>query len=242
MTDKNPEEYQNELEKVITTRNKFFAIVAHDVKGPIGNIQQLVNLMRDPNNRTDEMVEVLHNAASQTVNLLNNLLTWSRSQRGVIAYIPTGISIHELTNECIGLLGSQAVEKEVTLENNCPPQMLAYADLNMVHTVMRNLLGNALKFTGKGGKVSIEAKAIDGNMLKIQVNDNGIGMPAEYAAKLFSDYKTVSRIGTEGERGTGLGLVLSHEFVERNRGKMGVESERGKGSSFWFTLPAYKEA
>lgn len=238
-TNKNAEKYQKELEKVISTRNKFFAIVAHDVKGPIGNILQLANLMRDPNNRGDEMVDVLYNAASQTVSLLDNLLTWSRSQQGLIHYSPAIVNIHELANDCIGLLRFQARAKGITLENNCEDNLLATADMNMVQTLMRNLLDNAIKFTGKGGKVSIAAKAIDSNMLEIRVNDNGKGMPAEYAAKLFSDQKVVSCIGTEGEKGTGLGLVLSHEFVERNRGKLGVESERDKGSSFWFTLPMY---
>lgn len=235
--EKGKADYDNELEQVIATRNRFFAIVSHDVKGPFGNIVHMVHMLKDPANRTDELVAMLTRASEQTYNLLENLLTWSRSQRGLLRYEPTTVILHRQVADCLNLYAVQAAEKGIELHNSCPDELQATADVNMLQSVLRNLISNAIKFTKPGGHVTIAATEA-GRMVEITVNDTGIGMPEAILKSLLSEEKTVSRAGTGGERGTGLGLILCQEFVERHGGALSVKSVAGQGSSFTFTLPA----
>ena len=182
--------------------------------------------------------QLIHNASKRGYNLLENLLEWSRSQTGRIKRIPSKFFVKNIINENINLLNSNAKKKNITLKSDVNDELTAFADINMLTTVIRNLVSNALKFTNSGGSVCIKATDIQ-EVVQIAVTDTGIGISDENIEKLFRIDVTHSTSGTENEAGTGLGLILCKEFVEKNHGQIWVESEKGSGSSFIFTLPKH---
>ena len=171
---------------------------------------------------------------------MENLLLWSRSERGIIDFKPEKENLYLLSVETINLLNRSAVDKSITLINQVPEDFSVLADKDMLLTVLRNLISNAIKFTPKKGQITINARLVaDENMqnfTEISVNDSGIGIAKEKLGKLFKISEDVLTKGTEDETGTGLGLVLCKEFVEKHGGKIWVESDEGKGSAFVFTL------
>jgi signal transduction histidine kinase len=167
---------------------------------------------------------------------MDNLLTWSRIPRGMIDYHPQQISIRMVVARNVALLMPNAEQKQITLRNSVQEQTAIYADFNMVDTVVRNLISNALKFTEAGGTVEISATP-DNDVVEISVSDTGVGIGKEHISKPFRIDTKYKRLGTAREKGTGLGLILCKEFVEKNGGRIWVESEVGKGSVFRFTLP-----
>jgi K+-sensing histidine kinase KdpD len=171
-----------------------------------------------------------------TLNLLDNLLTWSRSQIGRLDCNPIVFHIRNIVNETIFLLSKNAMNKNVRLSSLIRDDTMVFADMNMITTVVRNLMSNAIKYTPEGGSISIE-DSDKGNALEISVSDTGVGMNSEDMEKIFRIDMRYSTPGTAKEQGTGLGLNLCKEFVEKNGGMIGVESEPGKGSRFYFTLP-----
>ncbi len=233
--------YADELMQSNKTKDKFFSILAHDLRNPFITILGFSDLLiTDYNELTDEerlfYVEEMKKSAEISHNLLQNLLQWSRSQTGRIEFRPTNVSLKKIITANIELSKPLAEKKCISLSTNILEDVMVYADEDMITTVIRNLLINALKFTNTNGEVKIVVTAND-RFVETSVCDNGVGMDDETISKLFRLDVTHSRSGTENEAGTGLGLILCKEFIEKNGGTIFVKSELGKGSKFSFKLP-----
>lgn len=236
--------YADELNQLNATKDKFFSIIAHDLKNPFITILGFSELLlSDFSDLTDEekiyYVTEMHKSAEVSHLLLQNLLQWSRTQTGKIEFNPQNISLFNSVNQNIDLLKASATKKQVNLINKIDESVFVNADEDMLNTILRNLLTNALKFTNKDGSVTITSKP-QGNMVEISVADTGIGMDETTQKKLFRLDETITKTGTENEVGTGLGLILCKEFIEKHGGKIYVESQPGQGSNFIFTLPITK--
>jgi PAS domain S-box-containing protein len=235
---------ERELKEANATKDKFFSIIAHDLKGPISSTLQFLEYLVDEHSsmNKDEREKHLRLTAEtieKTYMLLENLLAWSRAQRNLIKYIPKPFNIKPIIENNLLLIKPLADRKEVSLSVEVK-SLEVMADENTINLVLRNLLSNAVKFTHKGGKISItltEAKDSGNEFVQLIIEDNGIGMTQEQINDLFRMKTESYSKGTEGEDGTGLGLILCKEFVEKNGGKIWAESEIGKGSRFYFTLP-----
>jgi signal transduction histidine kinase len=232
-----------ELREANASKDKFFSIIAHDLRSPFNVLISLTEvLFKDFDQYSPEFlkknVERVHTSSKQLYSLLTNLLEWSRLERGVLVCEPARLLLSELTDLVIHLLLETAEQKQITIRNRIPQGTYGYADLNMVKTILRNLLSNALKFTENGGSIEVTSQMLADGVVEIAVTDTGVGIAPEKHADLFRiDVKT-SRPGTAGEKGTGLGLVLCKDLIEKNGGSIWIESEEGKGSAFRFTLPA----
>jgi PAS domain S-box-containing protein len=224
------------------TKDKFFSIIAHDLRNPFGTFKQTLDLLSDEYYEFDEkerieFITLMKNSSKHLLELLENLLTWSRSQRGNIEYQPINFEIKTIINNSISLFNQNAIAKKIELLSEVSPGIVCYADINMLTTVVRNLISNAIKFTGNGGKIVISTDDFsDEQNIIIKVADNGVGIPPEIQQKLFRIDTHVTSLGTNEEKGTGLGLILCKEFVERYGGRIWVDSEPGKGSTFYFTV------
>ncbi|MDZ4726246.1 MAG: ATP-binding protein [Leptospira sp.] len=240
--EKDINKYLSELESLNSTKDKFLSIIAHDLKAPIGGIHTFVSMILEEIdeqdlNKTKMELSLLEDASKEVLSLLDNLLTWARSQKGELSFDLEVQSLYTITQRCIQVLSFSAENKEIQLQNEIPINQLIYADQSMLETILRNLISNAIKYTRANGIVKITAKQNIDNV-QITVNDTGIGMNAMTASKLFKlESKQASMPGTKGERGTGLGLILCNEFVNRHNGSIWVESELGVGSSFHITIP-----
>jgi PAS domain S-box-containing protein len=233
--------YAGEMRELNATKDKFFSIIAHDLKGPFNAILGFSELLSESYDDFDEeeKKKFIHNikiASDSTFKLLENLLDWSRLQTGKINPIPEMIDLSLLTLENISVLKSMADSKKIKLFSSIQYNTRAYADTNMVKTVLRNLVSNAIKFTHPGGEVKIQAIE-NRNMAEVCISDNGVGIEEERIGLLFHIDEKLSTSGTANETGTGLGLLLCKEMIERQGGHIWVESEAGKGSRFFFTLP-----
>jgi signal transduction histidine kinase/ligand-binding sensor domain-containing protein len=232
---------KQKLEELNAEKDKFFSILAHDLKNPFSNLYSMSELISGNYNDLEEeekvkMLKSINKSAEFIYNLLENLLTWSKSQRGRIEYNPTIFNLTGLIQVNINLHKVPAETKGVILKSDLKDDIQAYGDREMINTVLRNLINNAVKFTDKGGSVEIFVNKQD-EYIEVQVKDEGVGISPENLQKLFHiDVKFKSK-GTKGETGTGLGLILCKEFVEKNGGKIRVESKEGEGSSFFFTIP-----
>lgn len=237
------QESEEELMKLNATKDKFFSIIAHDLKNPFSGILGLSGMIvEDYEELTEDEIKMsvsqVLSAAKQAYNLLENLLQWSRSQKGAIILDFEDYLLYPLIEENISLLQSQADRKEITISAMVPDTLAAFMDYNTINTVVRNLISNALKFTNKGGRVTISAQdSSEDKMVEIHITDTGVGMTPEDTDKLFRIDVHHSTQGTDNEKGTGLGLILCKEFVEKNSGQIKVESEVGKGSTFKILLP-----
>jgi len=234
-------ERQKDIEYLNASKDKFFSIIAHDLKNPFSSIIGLSEILKEEIKSSDTSVlenyaGMINKSAVQTLRLLENLLEWANSQRGKIVFNPVIINLRELFNEEFSILNEMAMEKSIELKSSFSDNLTISADKNMIKTILRNLISNAIKFTNKNGKVEVKADIMS-DQLEISVSDNGIGMKDETIAKLFKLDSNISTYGTENEKGTGLGLFLCKEFVEKHGGKIWVESESGKGSTFKFILP-----
>lgn len=240
--------YKNneELNKLIASKDKFFSIIAHDLKGPVGNLNSFLNFMTSQyeNISKEEFkkdLSLLENASQKIKDLLENLLTWARSQKGDIQYKPENYSLTKLIQANMMLLESSAANKKISVINQVPEEMKGFFDYQMITTVIRNLISNAIKYTKSNGQITISGKEKD-SFVEVCVEDNGVGMSKEICENLFKiDVKHFSTEGTGGEKGTGLGLILCKEFIDKHLGEMLVESEIGKGSKFKFTIPRSKD-
>lgn len=234
-----------ELSELNATKDKFFSIIAHDLKNPFNALLGFSTLLlEDFDSFSDEekidLIKTMSTASNNAYKLLQNLLEWSRSQTGSIKWDPGAISMHEIVNNTVDLLNNAAIAKEITIQAIISPNSTAWADGNMITTVIRNLLSNALKYTTKGGEIKIYSRAIK-DETEITIEDNGVGIKDGDKEKLFRIDVNFSTSGTNNEQGTGLGLILCKEFVEKNKGKIWVESSEGKGSKFKFTLPVKEQ-
>lgn len=234
-------ESAQQLRQANAMKDKFFSIIAHDLKNPFSVILGFSHLLYEAYDNFDEkqrksFIKNICEASENTFKLLQNLLEWSKTQTGKIQFSPAYINIHELTEENISVLKTTIVDKKIKVINKIDEESTAWADANMVKTILRNLLTNALKFTQPGGKVEISAINSE-KYIEINVSDTGIGIEPENCQRLFRIDEQYKTTGTNNEEGSGLGLILCSEFVEKNNGKIWVESTIGKGSSFKFTLP-----
>ncbi len=232
---------RDQLQELNATKDKFFSIIAHDLRNPfnalISGSDMLVHYFEElEQEQIKEFIEEINLASRQAFNLLGNLLEWARSQTGRILYSPEKISMDEIVQKNKDLLEQNAKEKNIHLANDVEPDTFVYADKDMIATVIRNLMTNALKYTPYGGKVTITSKNA-GDFTETWISDTGAGIGKEDMDKLFRIDTKYSTLGTANERGTGLGLILCKEFVKGNHGKIWVKSEVGKGSDFKFTLP-----
>jgi signal transduction histidine kinase len=232
----------NELHELNASKDKFFSIIAHDLKNPFNSIIGFSELQKEEIKSGDfvriaEYAGRINISAVQTLRLLENLLEWANSQTGKILFNPAQIKLNEILNEEFSTLNDLAARKNIELNSYIPDNQTIIADKNMIKTILRNLITNAIKFTHKNGKVEVRA-IIDNENVEISVSDNGIGMKEETIAKLFRIDANLTTRGTENEKGTGLGLFLCKEFVEKHGGKIWVESVPGKGSIFKFNLPS----
>jgi signal transduction histidine kinase len=235
-----------ELKDLNATKDKFFSIIAHDLRNPIGNFKislEVLSQEHDSFSREEltEFLSELNNSASSVFKLLENLLAWSRSQKGEIKLSPEQMDISYIINSNISLLKQMASQKNINLYSRLNEPYFAFYDNNTISTVIRNLISNAIKFTQVGGEICILAENINSE-LKISICDNGTGISEKDKEKLFKISEKFSTNGTSGEQGTGLGLILCQDFVEKNGGRIWAESEKGKGSKFIFTLPNPKNS
>jgi signal transduction histidine kinase len=234
-------EYSEQLKRANQDKDKFFSIIAHDLKSPFQGLLGLSEVMADKSSDISLEEFILYSAnfnelAANLFKLIENLLEWSRMQSGLIICTPEIINVNNIVRLNLDLLTERAKQKEISLLNEVPDSINVYADLNMTNTLLRNLISNAVKFTNKKGIVRVSANKNGDNMIEISVHDSGIGIPESDISKLFKVGENVKSNGTDGELSTGLGLILCSEFIEINGGKIWVESEEGKGSTFYFTL------
>ncbi len=232
-----------ELTEVVATNNKFISIIAHDLRGPLSNVLMALDVIQEKpgsfnNNDLDTYIDIASVEANRTLKLLNSLLEWAILQNREKTFIPVKINLHELVSDEIESIYSLAEHKEIALNNFIAPYLNATADLMMVKTILRNLLGNAIKYTGKGGVICISAQERE-PFIEIEVRDTGTGITYANQNKLFKKGQLQSTNGTNNEKGSGLGLMLCKEFVEIHGGNISIESEPGNGSLIKFTLPHY---
>ena len=232
---------ESELKALNTTKDKLFSIVAHDLRGPIGTSADLLDVMIESYNSFSDderlkMLEILKNSAQSTYNLLETLLNWAIVQTNNLVFKPDHFNLTKCIESILRNLSSTVLSKNLTILFEPSNEIIGYGDQNMIQTVLRNMIGNAIKYTFRGG--TIEVKAVDRDSdIVVTISDNGIGMEDETKKYLFNQNRLDSRFGTENEKGTGLGLILCKEFIEKHGGSIRVESETGKGSRFIFNLP-----
>ncbi|MCX6255305.1 MAG: PocR ligand-binding domain-containing protein [Bacteroidia bacterium] len=234
---------KNELLQAINAeKDKFFSIIAHDLRSPLSAFVAATQILTEEiqTMNIEEIKEItvsMKTSAENIFNLLENLLEWSRLRRGGMEFVPEKFNLKIKIGECIDVLSESARKKEIEIAVLIPDELEVYADNHMFDSVIRNLISNAIKFTPVGGKVSVAAYTISDHFVEIKIRDSGIGITPELKSKLFLLSEKTSRNGTEGEPSTGLGLLLCKEFIEKHGGKISVESEVGKGSTFRFTIP-----
>lgn len=231
-----------ELLKLIATRDRFFSILAHDLRGPISTTRSLLEIMTVRHQQYSPekmslMIGTLSDSSNATYELLENLLNWAKAQRNEVKFEPQWHSFSELINESVLLFSLAANHKDIRLETNISSEARVFCDRNIIHTVLRNLINNALKFTPSGGSVSINS-VFANKSLEISVVDTGVGMDtATIESLLGNDAVQQSNCGTNGEKGSGLGFVLCREFIKLHQGSIRIESQPGKGSCFTVTIP-----
>lgn len=236
---------RKELEETIASKDKFFSIISHDLKGPFSGFLGLSGMLADEYEDLtgEEIANIgvsLNSAANRLFSLLENLLNWSRTQLGRMEYAPYSIKLNEIVDKNIKIQLQTAQSKGIQLINEIKNDYLVYADENMLNTILRNLISNAIKFTDKDGYVKVYAESEEDFMV-IYVEDNGLGMKKSAKEKIFRIDSKYSTHGTNNEKGTGLGLILCKELVETQGGKISFESEENKGTKFYFSIPKTKE-
>jgi len=238
------EKSESHLSELNATKDRFFSIIAHDLKSPFNSIIGFSNLLVEQTHKKDnagieKYAEIIQQSSNRAMDLLMNLMEWAQSQTGRMEYTPEYFELVALIKDTTLLLSSTLEEKSITLTKNVPSNATVFADKKMISTVLRNLISNAIKFTHTEGEISIAVEEKKDELL-ISISDNGVGIAKASIDKLFKIDQTYSTTGTNKEKGTGLGLILCKEFIEKHEGNIWAESEEGKGSTFYFTLP--KEA
>jgi signal transduction histidine kinase/Tfp pilus assembly protein PilF len=234
-------ESEDNLKKINTTKDKFFSIIAHDLKGPFFSLLGLSEIISEDLDEmtTEEIRKVsvgINVATKKVFALLENLLQWSRAQLGIITVEKEEFDFNELVSENVNLFKSNLEQKKIILKSELIDDSKIYADKEMINFALRNLLNNAIKFTENNGEVTIVSKKLDNNFV-VSISDTGIGIDKESLEKLFKIESTFSTVGTGEEKGTGLGLVLVKEFINKNNGEISVVSEVNKGTTFTMKLP-----
>jgi len=235
-----------ELLRISAEKDKLYSIISHDLRNPFQGFLSLTEMMAEDLSKLtmDELRDIAERLKDSAVNLfllLENLLKWSRMQQGLIPFNPETFHLLSSVEESIAAIMESAKIKGIEIFINIPDDIRFFADNNILQTVIRNLVTNAVKFTPRNGNIHISGKKLTDKSIEICIKDSGIGMPPQMLDNLFRNDVQTNREGTEGELSTGLGLLLCKEFVTKNAGKIWVESEEGKGSSFYFTIPESKE-
>jgi len=233
------------LKSVNSAKDKFFSIISHDLKNPFHSINAALKiLLSETDSFTEDertvFLQSILRTSERAYSLLENLLLWSRQQMGNIEFEPEKVEIVEVVVESIQHLEQKAELKKIKVTSTVNNNIFVKADRKMIETVLRNLLANAIKFTRDNGRINIEAFETD-SRVRINVIDNGTGIISDDIGKLFRIDQSFSTLGTNGEGGTGLGLIICKDFIEKNEGKIWVESEIGKGSKFSFELPMFRD-
>ncbi len=232
--------FTEELKQLNTTKDKLFSIIGHDLRTPLNGLLGYAEILSNEINELSgeeiqKFAEYIFEIAQSVNILLNNLLKWSRIQSGTIPFEPRNLILSKPLEKILRLLQASADNKKINLINEVNKRIEIIADENMLQSVFLNLIGNAIKFTNKGGTVKISSQEFD-DQIKISVSDNGVGISQENLNKLFDPTKNFSTLGTSKEKGTGLGLILCYEFVKKHRGKIWAESTAGKGTTISFTI------
>jgi signal transduction histidine kinase len=223
------------------SKDTFFSIISHDLRSPFNSMLGLSDLLMNQVEELDrsevaEYAQIIHSSAQKAFKLLQNLLDWARSQTGRITFQPEDIHLQSIVVDVIDTLADVCKDKQITVKYSFMIDDHIYADKNMIESIIRNLLTNAIKFTKRGGKINITVSgSVDETIVAIQ--DNGIGIAPEKIDRLFLINERTTTEGTEKEQGTGLGLILCKEFVDKHGGEIRVESTVGVGSIFTFTIP-----
>jgi signal transduction histidine kinase/ligand-binding sensor domain-containing protein len=233
---------KDQLQELNSTKDKFFSIIAHDLRSPfqalLGLSEMLISEMNESNSADQKIfVRKIHESTSHIFSLVENLLTWSRAQTNKISFQPERISLASIIDNVVTLSEPIFTAKKITVNKIYKSNKEGYADKPMIELVIRNLVSNAIKFTPENGQISISLTESN-KEFQVEIRDNGVGISTEDQKKLFGLDTSYSKKGTNGEKGTGLGLIICREFIEKNNGKIWVESLPGKGSSFFFTIPA----
>ena len=232
-------EREEELRKLVATRDMYFSIIAHDLRGPIGSFAGLTEMMNTSSldkESEKEIISELAKLSKSTFELLENLLIWARSQRGDVALNLTQINLSTLVEIVLSPLKTLAQQKNILLINEVKDGTTVFADSEALSLIIRNIVSNSIKFTKSGGRVLVSSKKRD-SLMEISIIDNGIGMPKEVADRLFTSDGYQTRRGTDNEKGSGLGLMMSSEFVKRMGGEIKVESIENIGTRVFFTVP-----
>jgi ligand-binding sensor domain-containing protein/signal transduction histidine kinase len=232
---------KDQLQQLNSTKDKFFSIIAHDLRSPFQSLLGLSDILIDElknSNNADlkNISNMISDSCHHIYNLEENLMTWSRSQRNKISFEPVEVDISSIIDDTLNVLKLNLNQKSISTEKHFSTDKHGYADKNMIEMVIRNLVSNAIKFTPQHGKIAVLLKE-NGKDLQVEVRDNGVGITPENQLKLFRIDTNLSNKGTDGEEGTGLGLIICKEFTEKNNGKIWIESKHGEGSSFFFTIP-----
>ena len=232
---------QLELKTLNESKDKFFSIIAHDLRSPFSSLLGLTDFIANGNDdltveEIKSATKSISNSARVIFNLLENLLQWSRVQTGRIDYNPEKIDIYEIIKQILPIYSGNLKKKNISLSLEINESLIAFADSNMVEIIFRNLISNAIKFTRSSGKIIIASKVTE-KYIEINIIDNGVGIRPDVLNKLFKIDESISTLGTQNERGSGLGLILCKEFIELNGGKLTVNSKAGEGSVFSFSLP-----
>lgn len=234
----------SELVEINAAKDKFFSIISHDLRSPLGGLMQILDILNESYEslEKEEMLEIISEASKTSkmvFNLMENLLEWSRIQTGKILYEPKTIKLLPFINELESLYSQNLKGKQVTFQIDIEPELSVFADIKITNTILRNLISNAIKFSTAGGSISVSSES-GKEFVTIKVKDTGVGIEEKNLDKLFKTDVSYSTEGTAKEKGTGLGLVLCKELVEKQGGKIWVKSQKTIGSTFYFTLPAGK--
>ena len=235
--------YEKQLLQLNADKDRFISILAHDLRSPFNSILGFLYLLIENLDKYDidkirNQLNIINSNAKSTYTLLEDLLNWARVQSGKFPFKPIKINFTEICTEVIEVLKPNALSKSITINHFAEEEILLFADIDMLKTVLRNLISNALKFTDRGGLINVFGELVDGKA-QITVSDNGLGIRDEVLAKLFDTAQVITTEGSASEKGTGLGLLLCKEFIEKHDGKIWVESKVGIGSNFIFTIPVY---
>ncbi len=231
-----------ELESLNRSKDRIFSVVAHDLRNPVAAVTGFSELLYEnfaefsADTQKEYLLQIVQ-GTQRIQNLLENLLMWARSQMKAIKYEPEELRMKDLLDECVRQLKANLDHKRVTCQVKVERQCVVFADKAMIQTVFRNLIINAIKFSFPGGRIWISSK-VTPKGYTISVTDEGIGIQPEIQEKLFDPNEGISSLGTTGESGSGLGLIICHEFLEKNQGTISLESQPGNGSTFSVNLPA----
>lgn len=234
------------LKNLNSTKSKFFSIIAHDLRGPIGNLTQLGQLLHMQHNEINEderekLISHITHSSKISFELLENLLQWARSESGQMTVNPINFELNDIIDENLELLNQNFTKKSITIKKEYNENLSAFGDYNMISTVIRNLLSNAAKFVNESGEIFITTDHADKNNIQISISDDGVGIEPDVIDKLFDIESNYTTKGTNNEAGTGLGLKLCKEFITKNNGEISVKSVVNNGSSFCITLPISKK-